>query len=119
MNDASAVCQAFLNCINDRDFPALGALLHPEAELGYPGFPLVRKRKVVVVFLRHLFAKFKVLQFTVKNIIAQNETIAVLWENEGIRLDDKVYSNKGVTIFTLEEGKIRSISDYFKFPVQT
>ena len=70
-------------------------------------------RRKVLVFLRQNQRLFKDgLKFTVHWVGLSGDRAVAQWTNEGTTRAGKPYSNRGVTIFRVESGKIVEIQDH-------
>ena len=114
MTSEEATCRAFIDLINQKSFKELGELLDVSASLDYPGISQIRKKSMVIMFLRQLRAKFQQLSFEIDRITQTGGVLAIEWRNAGVKNDGTEYANQGVTMIEIVDGKIQSISDYFK-----
>jgi ketosteroid isomerase-like protein len=70
-------------------------------------------RRKVLVFLRQNQRLFKDgLKFTVHWVGLSGDRVVAEWTNKGTTKTGKPYSNRGVTIFRVKDGKIVEIQDH-------
>lgn len=100
--------------MNTRNLSELEDHLSEEIVFDFPGSGTIQGKKKVLTFLKVLFRQYPKLDFKVENLIREAEQVCVLWSNRGMRKDGKLYQNRGVTIIKVSNGKIISLSDYFK-----
>ena len=106
--------QIIFNAFNKRDVSELEGYLDEEAVFEFPGTELVKGPKRILLFFKVLFRKYPRLKFNVTDILVDGDEACAIWSNEGEDNTGKPYSNRGVTIVRIKEGKIVFISDYFK-----
>jgi ketosteroid isomerase-like protein len=102
------------SAMNSRDLSGLEECLAEDASFDFPGADLITGKKRILTFLKVLFRKYPRLTFTVEDIIIEGDKVCALWSNEGENKEGKPYQNQGVTIMHISNGKIVSLSDYFK-----
>lgn len=100
--------------MNHRNYSDLENRLSEDAALDFPGAGRIEGRKRIISFVKALFRKFPRLEFSIKDIVVEDDRACIIWTNEGERVDGKPYNNRGVTFLQLSEGRIDFISDYFK-----
>lgn len=105
---------AFMDALNKRNYAEFPQRLIEDAALDFPGPGRIKSRKKIISFLKALFRRFPRLEFTVHDIIAEGDRACIVWTNEGERNDGQPYSNSGITLLHMSDGKIAFISDYFK-----
>ncbi len=113
---AAPVLQArtFFDAMNARDFTALELHLARDVVFDFPGVDLIDGSRRMLLFLKLLFRKYARLVFTVEEVLVDEERACVLWTNEGQTAEGEPYLNRGVTVMHFSEGRIVSLSDYFK-----
>ena len=67
------------------------------------------------MFLNILFRQYPALAFKIQRIIPQGDQAAVHWTNQGMNRHKEPHQNEGVTLLEMQDGKIRFISDFFKY----
>ncbi len=106
--------EKFFELLHNKDFESLEDHLSPDVTFYFPGTkPLVGPQKVIQL-LRIIYHKYTNLTFDIRDIIIQENKIAVVWANSGNDARGKSYKNSGVTIFKIEKGRVVYISDFFK-----
>ncbi len=108
------LAQAFIGVLNNRKYTDFEARLSEGAALDFPGAGRIEGRKRIISFVKALFRKFPKLEFSIKDIIVEDDRACIVWSNEGERVDGTPYNNRGVTFLQISNGKIDFISDYFK-----
>jgi len=113
---AAPVLQArtFFDAMNARDFTALELHLSRDVIFDFPGVDLIDGSRRMLLFLKLLFRAYARLVFTVEEVLVDEERACVLWTNEGQTAEGKPYRNRGVTVMHFSDGRIDSLSDYFK-----
>jgi len=100
--------------MNKRDFTEMQKNISENLIFDFPDAGRIEGARRVIIFLTALLRKYSVLQFNVSDVFAEGERACAIWTNQGESKDGKPYSNSGVTVFQFSEGKISSMSDYFK-----
>jgi ketosteroid isomerase-like protein len=100
--------------MNSRDLSRLEECLAEDAFFNFPGADLITGKKRILTFLKVLFRMYPRLTFTVEETIIEGDKVCALWSNEGENREGKPYQNRGITIMHISNGKIISLSDYFK-----
>ena len=100
--------------MNKRDFADVQPYLSDEVVLNFPGSGDVAGARKVVVFMKTLLRKFPQLQFTVYDVVVENNKAVVFWTNKGTNAQGESYANSGNTLVRFQENRISFISDYFK-----
>lgn len=100
--------------MNNRDLSLLEKNLSCDAIFDFPGTGRLHGARNIMIFLKVLFRKYPRLIFTIDEIIQDENSIAVVWHNEGETVSHKAYKNRGVTVIHIRDEKIVFISDYFK-----
>jgi ketosteroid isomerase-like protein len=108
------LAQALISCMNKRDPLDLEKSLSKDAVLDFPGTSQIEGRKRIITFFKALFRKYPRLEFTIRDIIVEEDRACILWTNEGVKANGEDYKNSGITFVRMAEGKIDFISDYFK-----
>ena len=106
--------QAIFDAFNNRDLSDLEQYLADDATFDFPGTELLQGPQRILLFFKILFRKYPRLKFNVEDIIVEENRACALWTNEGEDNQGNPYHNRGVTFVRVKEGKIISISDYFK-----
>ncbi len=108
------LAQAFMGALNKRDYSEFQKRLTENAALDFPGPGRIESRKKVISFIKALFRKFPKLEFTVHDVIVEEDRACIVWTNVGERNDGEPYNNSGITYMQMTGGEITFISDYFK-----
>lgn len=108
------IVQILFNALNSRDLTPLDVYLDEDASFDFPGTGLISGRKKILLFFKILFRKYSRLTFSVLKVIEEEERACAVWTNEGEGKGGKSYSNRGITLLELKEGRIVLLSDYFK-----
>ncbi len=104
----------FFEKLNDKEFESIESYLSPHVVFYFPGTQPLKGPKKVKQLLQIIYRRYPHLKFRVNDIIIQKNRVAAVWENAGTDRQGRPYRNEGVTIFTLKQGKVISMSDYFK-----
>jgi ketosteroid isomerase-like protein len=108
------LAQAFMGALNNRNYSEFQKRLRENAVLDFPGPGRIENRKKIISFMKALFRRFPQLEFTIHDVIVEGNRACIVWTNIGERNDGEPYSNSGITLLHITDGKIDSISDYFK-----
>jgi ketosteroid isomerase-like protein len=108
------LAKGVFDAMNTRDFSEMQKNITDNLVFDFPGAGKIEGAKRVVLFLTALLRKYSVLKFTVSEVFVEGERACAIWTNKGESKDGKPYANSGVTIFQFDDGKISSMSDYFK-----
>ena len=108
------LAQIIFSAMNNRDLHDLRHHLAENAVFDFPGVGRIEGRKRILTFLKVLFRKYNRLIFTIEDIISEGDRVCAIWSNEGEEKKGNSYSNRGITLVKLSDGKIIFISDYFK-----
>ena len=100
--------------MNSRSFKEIDEHLDLEIIFDFPGAGKVVGKKRVLIFWQALLRKYPVLCFNVYEYFADGDQVCALWTNKGENIAGEPYENSGVSVFHIEHGKIKYISDYFK-----
>ncbi len=100
--------------LNTRDFSEFEKIVTDDVTLDFPGAGRIEGQRKVQVFMKALLRKYRRLEFTVTDVIADTKSAVVVWNNQGEHADGNPYANSGMTLICFREGKIEFISDYFK-----
>jgi ketosteroid isomerase-like protein len=116
MTDAPAreTALRLFEAMNARDTSRLSGILAPEAVFHFPGTDPIAGPEAIARFLGILWRRFPELAFRTGRVIAEGESAAVEWTNEGKDRKGAPYRNAGVTVLELKDGKIVYLSDTFK-----
>ncbi len=104
----------FFELLNNKDFKNLQNFLSPDVVFYFPGTKPLHGHKKVIQLFRVIYRRYPDLTFKIKDMIIQKNKIATVWENSGNDTKGNPYQNEGVTLFKIEDGKVKYISDYFK-----
>lgn len=108
------LAQAFMGALNNRNYSEFQIRLMENAVLDFPGPGRIKSRKKIISFIKALFRRFPQLEFTIHDVIVERNRACIVWTNIGERNDGEPYSNSGITLLQMTDGKIDFISDYFK-----
>ncbi|NOY38640.1 MAG: nuclear transport factor 2 family protein [Chlorobi bacterium] len=108
------MAESIFRAMNRRDFAEVIDFVHEDIILDFPGATRMEGKKKVLLGLRILLRKYPELQFTITEIISENDKVCVVWTNKGRDLKGKPYANSGLSLFHTRDGRIIFISDYFK-----
>lgn len=114
MPDNRELARMVIELMNTRDFSGYDRYLAEDAAFDFPGAGVIAGRRRIVVFLRALLRRYPELHFEVLDTLVEGDRACVVWTNRGRRADGAPYQNRGVTLVTLQGGKISGISDFFK-----
>ncbi len=103
-----------MGALNKRNYSEFKKRLTEDAALDFPGPGRIESQKKVISFIKALFRKFPRLEFTVRDVIVEEDRACIVWTNVGERNDGEPYKNRGITYMQMADGKITFISDYFK-----
>ena len=109
-----ALAELVVISLNKRDFTLYEKHVAEDAELDFPGSETVKGCRRTIIFLKAVLRKYPELKFTIENIIVDADGAAVVWSNKGKYKSGEPYSNCGITLVKMRDGKIVLISDYFK-----
>ncbi len=104
----------FFEAMNLRETDKMRERVCDDVSLDFPGIKLVEGKKRVLIFINSLLRKYKTLNFEILDVLVDGDRACVIWKNSGKMINDKDYSNNGVTYFRFMDEKIEFISDYFK-----
>jgi len=113
---AAAPFLALFARLNARDAEGLAALLDPEAVFLFPkAAPLLGPERILR-FFKLLWRGYPELRFTVQEVILASggQRAALHWTNAGRTRAGAAYTNEGVTLLHLREGRFVGMSDFFK-----
>lgn len=108
------LAKSLIEIMNHQNYSDFENRLSEDAVLDFPGSGRIEGRKRIISFVKALFRKFPRLEFSIKDIVVEDDRACIVWTNEGVRVDGKPYSNRGITFLKISEGRIDFISDYFK-----
>jgi ketosteroid isomerase-like protein len=106
--------EIIFNTMNTRNLDRLHEILDPEAVFYFPGTKPLNGPSKIEGFLKILFRSYPRLEFTTGRVIAEANRAAVEWTNEGEDRKGTPYTNAGVTVVELRNGRIVYMSDTFK-----
>jgi NhaP-type Na+/H+ and K+/H+ antiporter len=112
--DKKQIAGLIFSSMTNKNFDQVSEYFADNLVLDFPGLGNVKTKRKVIIALKAILRKYTKLSFFVDKIIQENDEICVLWHNEGIRTDEKLYKNTGLTYIRFEENKIVFLSDYFK-----
>ena len=114
MGDVTSKVSEFFQFFSSQNLEQMGRFLTDDARLLFPKTqPLIGKDRILK-FFQILFRQYPHLTFTVEDIIAQQDKVAVHWTNKGATRKNEPYENEGVTLFFFENGRVYLMSDFFK-----
>jgi len=114
MEDLSSKAAQFFESLSAQNPGQMANFLKEDARFFFPKTqPLIGKERILK-FFKILFRQYPELSFTVEQIIAQQDKVAVHWRNRGINRKNEPYENEGVTLFFFEDGLVSLMSDFFK-----
>ena len=105
---------ALFKAINTRDFSTIENQVTEDVSFDFPGAGRIEGAKRVFIFLKALLRKYKMLSFTVNEVLIDNNAACAIWTNKGEHIEGHDYANNGVTLFHFTGDKISFLSDYFK-----
>jgi ketosteroid isomerase-like protein len=108
------VALTIFSSLNNRDLSDLSQHLAQDAIFDFPGAGCIEGHKHILTFFKVLFRKYSRLTFTVEHVISEGKRVCAIWSNEGEDKSGNPYNNRGITFVEVSDGKIVSISDYFK-----
>ena len=108
------LAEEVFRAMNTRDFSTFEQVITEDVAFDFPGAGRAEGSRRTLLLLKSLLRKYPRLQFTVTEIIADDDRACAIWTNEGEDLKGNPYANAGVTLLHFREGKISFISDYFK-----
>jgi ketosteroid isomerase-like protein len=111
---AEKIISDFFTFLNLRDLDRMRALLQEDTWLYFPKTQPLLSLDRILKFLHLLFRPYPELTFTLHRTIVQGNRGAVHWTNRGKNRRGEPYENEGMTLLEFEEGRISSISDFFK-----
>ncbi|UCE17247.1 MAG: nuclear transport factor 2 family protein [Gemmatimonadota bacterium] len=114
MEDIRDLTQTIFDTFNNRDVSDLEQCLAEDAVFDFPGTEVLQGPKRILLFFKILFRKYPRLAFTVEDILVDEDRACAVWSNDGEDNKGNPYHNQGVTLIRVKDGKIVSISDYFK-----
>lgn len=108
--------RAFFDALQRGDFGSIEQRLDERVELEFPGRRFGGRfegRRRVLVFLKSNQRLFRDgLRFAVSWTGVAGDHAVARWTNAGTTRDGRPYTNRGVTLFRLHEGRIVEIQDY-------
>ncbi|KPJ74128.1 hypothetical protein AMJ52_01835 [candidate division TA06 bacterium DG_78] len=104
----------FFRLLNKKELENLTAFLSPAVIFYFPGTKSLSGPHKVIQLFKAIFRKYPDLTFRIKDIIVEENRLAVSWTNSGTDVNGDPYQNEGVTLFRIEQGYVTYISDYFK-----
>ena len=100
--------------MNNRDFSDIENLLDENVCLDFPGVKRTEGIRKTRILLNALLRKYPELEFSVQDVIIDEDRACVVWTNKGLDVNSSPYENNGITLLNFKAGKISFISDYFK-----
>lgn len=100
--------------MNTRNMALIEEVISDDVVFNFPGTEQIEGAKKFVLFIRILLRKYKTLEFTINEMIFDNQSACLIWTNKGETLSGEDYKNSGVTLFHFKDEKICFLSDYFK-----
>jgi len=108
------IAVSVFEAMNTSDFSIFEKNAADNLSFDFPGADRVEGVKRVILFFKILLRKYKVLTFTVTDVIVEDDKACVVWTNKGEEKDGSLYENSGITLFHFINDKVSYISDYFK-----
>jgi len=108
------IALTIFSSLNNRELSELSQHLSENAVFDFPGAGCIEGHKHILTFFKVLFRKYSRLNFTVEHVISEGKLVCATWSNEGEDKNGNPYNNRGITLVEVSDGKIVSISDYFK-----
>jgi ketosteroid isomerase-like protein len=108
------IALTIFSSLNNRDLSDLSQHLSEDAVFDFPGAGCIKGHKHILTFFKVLFRKYSRLTFNVGHVISEGKRVCVTWSNDGEDKNGNPYNNRGITLVEISNGKIVSISDYFK-----
>jgi len=108
------IALTIFSSLNKRDLSDLSQHLSQDAIFDFPGAGCIKGHKHILTFFKVLFRKYSRLTFAVEHVISEGKLVCATWSNEGEDKSGNPYNNRGITLVEVSDGKIISISDYFK-----
>jgi len=108
--------RGFFEAVAAADWRSVEELLTEDVAFEFPGARFGGRfegRRKVLVFLRQNQRLFDGgLRFDVSWVVVAGDRAVAQWTNAGTTRSGGDYANRGVTVFTLREGRIAKIEDY-------
>ena len=105
---------ALFEAMNIRDFSTIENQVTEDVSFDFPGAGRIQGAKRMFIFLKALLRKYKMLSFTVNEVLIDNNAACAIWTNKGEHIEGHDYANSGVTLFHFIGDRISFLSDYFK-----
>ena len=107
----------FIEAFAAGDSAAAEPLLDPEAvthAMGYTKFAGARDRSVILGTTDAIKALVPTgLRPQIKEVISSGDKVVVEWEGDGETVEGKPYRNQYCMVFTLKDGKVKQVKEYF------
>ena len=119
MSQGSQLVGEMVQCFGRMDADGLGRLLHPQAKHSAPGsdfgVDLEGASNVVEYFRRNVFPSFHAVDFEIVFQYEDREKGAVVveWRSHLKPKTGRNYSNTGVFVVELRDGKVYWVREYF------
>jgi len=113
-NSYKEIAVSVFEAMNTSDFSTFEKNAADNLSFDFPGADRAEGVKRVILFFKVLLRKYKVLTFTVTDVIVEDDKACVVWTNKGEEKDGSLYENSGITLFHFANEKVSYISDYFK-----
>lgn len=111
--DALAIARSFVDAFNAGDTARIGALFHADGEFHFPRSAPVRGADAVGGFFKMAGEKFfKKMALTPRDTFGSGGRVLMQWTNESPTHFGWTYRNRGAFVFTIEDGKIRTLEEY-------
>jgi ketosteroid isomerase-like protein len=112
-----AVVLKFIEAMGSSDKEAAIPCLDPEAftvAKGFGKFAGIRRYETMIGTIDAFNQLVPTgLRPTVHNVIAEGDRVAVEWEGNGVTCEGRPYCNQYCMIFTLRDGRITQVNEYF------
>jgi ketosteroid isomerase-like protein len=112
--NVQTLAEDVFKAMNQRDFNAFEQLITEDVAFDFPGAGRVEGKRRTLLLLKSILRKYPVLRLKVSKIIVSGDRACTVWTNRGEASDGTPYSNSGMTLLHIKDGKVRFISDYFK-----
>ncbi|HNA80817.1 MAG TPA: nuclear transport factor 2 family protein [Turneriella sp.] len=108
--------QELFEAINAQDIERADALMAEELSwwiIGRAKISGEKDRRLVRLTFKMLFRSFKEFSFTLHELTAEADRVAVTAESHGLHRNGKLYNNHYHFLFFFRDGKIVRVKEYF------
>jgi ketosteroid isomerase-like protein len=106
--------RTLFHAMNTRDYDLFEQITAEEVAFDFPGVGRVEGRRRTLLVIKSILRKFPRLHFNISEVIAREDRSCAVWNNTGESSTGTPYTNSGMTLVHITQGKISFISDYFK-----